>query len=144
MRNGGQTTIDEFKFLAPAKRQEIIDFIMDFSVYEELTVNGQKYLLVHAGLGDYDSEKDIEDYSLQNLVWDRNDYNTRYFEDVTVITGHTPTQLIKGNPKPGSVYRHLNNIAIDCGCHIPGGRLAVICLETGEEFYSSVNCDNLD
>lgn len=113
-------------------------------MYEELTVNGQKYLLVHAGLGDYDPEKNIEDYSLKNLVWDRNDYNTRYFEDVTVITGHTPTQLIKGNPKPGSIYRHLNNIAIDCGCHIPGGRLAAICLETGEEFYSSVNGENQD
>ena len=51
-------------------------------------------------------------------------------------------QLIKGNPKPGSVYRHLNNIAIDCGGHIPGGHLAAICLETGEEFYSSVNGEN--
>ncbi|MEE1024278.1 MAG: fructose-bisphosphatase class III, partial [Acutalibacteraceae bacterium] len=37
IRNGGQTTIDEFKSLPPVKRQEIIDFIMDFSVYEELT-----------------------------------------------------------------------------------------------------------
>ena len=135
-------TIDEFQSLSPDKRQKVIDFIMDFSVYEELAVNGQKYLLVHAELGDYDPEKSIEDYSLKNLIWDRNDYNTRYFEDVTVITGHTPTQLIKGNPKPGSVYRHLNNIAIDCGCHIPGGRLAAICLETGEEFYSSVNGEN--
>ena len=144
IRNGGQTTIDEFQSLSPDKRQKVIDFIMDFSVYEELAVNGQKYLLVHAGLGDYDPEKNIEDYSLKNLVWDRNDYNTRYFEDVTVITGHTPTQLIKGNRKPGSVYRHQNNIAIDCGCYIPGGRLAAICLETGEEFYSSVNGGTLE
>ena len=144
IRNGGQTTIDEFKSLPPVKRQEIIDFIMDFSVYEEPTVNGQQFLLIHAGLGNYAPEKSIEDYSLQNLVWDRNDYNTRYFEDVTVITGHTPTQLIKGNRKLGSVFRHLNNIAIDCGCYIPGGRLAAICLETGEEFYSSVNGENID
>ena len=106
-------------------------------MYEELTVNGQKYLLVHAGLGDYSPEKTIEDYSLKNLVWDRADYDTQYFEDTIVITGHTPTQFIEGNPNPGRIYKHLNHIAIDCGCGIPGGRLAAICLESEEEFYSS-------
>ena len=106
-------------------------------MYEELTVNGQKYLLVHAGLGDYSPEKTIEDYSLKNLVWDRADYDTQYFEDTIVITGHTPTQLIESNPNPGRIYRHLNHIAIDCGCGMPNGRLAAICFEIGKEFYSS-------
>lgn len=135
--NGGETTIEEFKQLDPEMRQEILDFMMEFSMYEELTVNGQQYLLVHAGLGDYSPEKSIEDYSLKNLVWDRADYNTQYFEDTIVITGHTPTQYIEGNPNPGRIYKNLNHIAIDCGCAMPDGRLAAICLETGEEFYSS-------
>ncbi len=136
-RNGSKTTIDEFKLLDTEMRQEVLTFLMEFTMYEELTVNGQKYLLVHAGLGDYSPEKDIEDYSLKNLTWDRADYDVQYFEDTIVITGHTPTQFITGNPDPGSIYKHLNHIAIDCGCGMPGGRLAAICLETGEEFYSS-------
>ncbi len=136
-RNGSETTIEEFWALDPEMRQEVIGFLMDFSMYEEITVNGQKYLLVHAGLGEYSPEKDIEDYSLKNLVWDRADYNTQYFDDTIVITGHTPTQLIEGNPNPGYIYRNINHIAIDCGCGMPGGRLAAICLDTGEEFYSS-------
>lgn len=59
--------------------------------------------------------------------------------DAFVITGHTPTQTIEDNPRPGFIYRKNNHIAIDCGAHYPGGRLAAICLETGEEFYSSMN-----
>ena len=136
-RNGSETTIEEFKQLDQEMRREVLSFIMEFSMYEELTVNGQKYLLVHAGLGDYSPEKQIEDYSLKNLVWDRADYDTQYFEDTIVITGHTPTQFIEGNPNPGKIYKHLNHIAIDCGCGMPDGRLAAICLETGEEFYSN-------
>lgn len=44
---------------------------------------------------------------------------------------------IDGNPNPKRIYKHLNHIAIDCGCGMPGGRLAAICFETGKEFYSS-------
>ncbi len=138
-RNGSKTTIEEFKQLDQEMRREVLNFIMEFSIYEELAVNGQKYLLVHAGLGDYSPEKQMEDYSLKNLVWDRADYDTQYFEETIVITGHTPTQFIEGNPNPGRIYRHLNHIAIDCGCGMPEGRLAAICLETGKEFYSSCN-----
>lgn len=81
----------------------------------------------------------IEDYSLHELVWIRADYDEQYFEDTFVITGHTPTQTIEDNPRPGFIYRNNNHIAIDCGAHYLGGRLAAICLETGEEYYSSPN-----
>ena len=74
---------------------------------------------------------------MKNLVWDRANYNIQYFEDTIVVTGHTPTQFIEGNQNPGRIYKNLNHIAIDCGCGMSDGRLAAICLETGEEFYSS-------
>ena len=137
--NGSITTTDAFHKLDPETRQDVIDFINDFLIYEELTVGGKDYLLVHGGLGNYSPEKEIEDYSLKELVWDRADYETRYFEDIYVVTGHTPTQGIEGNPRPGYIYRTNNHIAIDCGCYLQGGRLAALCLDTGEEFYSSTN-----
>ena len=136
-RNGSDTTIEEFKQLDPEMRREVLNFIMEFSMYEELTVNEQKYLLVHAGLGEFSPGKKIEENSLKNLVWERANYGIQYFNDTIVVTGHTPTQFIDGNPNPGRIYKHLNHIAIDCGCGMPGGRLAAICLETGEEYYSS-------
>ncbi len=137
--NGSSTTIDEFSKLDSDTKQDVIDYIKDFSIYEETMVAEKKYLLVHAGLGNYSPEKDIEDYSLNDLVWERPDYDIRYFEDTFVVTGHTPTQTIEGNPKPGYIYKKNNHIAIDCGAPFPGGRLAAICLDTGEEFYSSSN-----
>lgn len=137
--NGGNTTIKEFRKLDMDEKQDVIEFIKDFDLYEELSVNGQEYLLVHSGLGNFSPDKDIEDYSLWDITWERADYDIQYFPDKYVVTGHTPTQEISGNPNPGYIYRHNNHIAIDCGAFIPGGRLAAICLDTGEEYYSSDN-----
>ncbi|MBE5863022.1 MAG: serine/threonine protein phosphatase [Lachnospiraceae bacterium] len=137
--NGNESTIEEFSELSSEEKQEVIDFIREFVVYEEIMVAGQEYLLVHAGLGNYSPEKEIEDYSLHDLIWARADYDKQYFEDKIVITGHTPTQCIVNHSKPGFIYRKNHHIAIDCGASHPGGRLAAICLDTGEEFYSSPN-----
>ena len=134
--NGAKTTIDEFRALSAEMQAEVIDFIKDMSIYEELTVGGKEYLLVHAGLGNFEPAKDILDYSLHDLVWKQADYSRKYFDDKIVITGHTPTQFIKGNPKPGFIYRNNNHLAIDCGAYLEDGRLAAVCLETGEEFYT--------
>lgn len=135
-QNGSKSTIEKFRALSPEEQQEVIDFIGEFSLYEEITVEDKQYLLVHAGLGNYAKEKDIEDYSVEELLWDRADYDIEYFDDIYTVTGHTPTQTIENNPRPGYIYRANHHIAIDCGAYIPGGRLAAICLETGEEFYA--------
>ena len=129
--------MDEFRSLSRDKQKEVYEFLREFLVYEEITVAGKDYLLVHAGLGGYYPGKDIEDYSLKELIWDRAEYDIQYYPDKYVITGHTPTQGIAGNPRPGYIYRQNNHIAIDCGSFMPNGRLAAICLNTGDEFYSS-------
>ena len=133
--NGSKSTIDEFRTLSREMQYEVIDFIKDFMIYEELTVNGKNYLLVHGGLGNYYPGKDIEEYSLKELIWDRAEYDIQYFEDTYVVTGHTPTQGILGNPKPGYIYKANHHIAIDCGCNRRNGRLAAVCLDTGREYY---------
>ena len=135
-RNGSQTTINEFRKLDRSTQADVIEFMKEFVVYEELSAGGNDYLMVHAGLGHFDPKKDIEDYSLYELMWLHADYETKYYDDMYVVTGHVPTMAIEGNPKPGYIYRHNNHIAIDCGACFPGGRLAAICLDTGEEFYS--------
>lgn len=134
--NGSKTTIDEFRSLSREMQQEVLYFIKEFSIYEEVSVNGKDYLLVHGGLGNYWPGKDIDEYSLKELIWDRAEYDITYFEDVYVVTGHTPTQEIIGNPRPGYIFQKNNHIAMDCGCNRPDGRLAALCLDTGEEFYA--------
>lgn len=76
---------------------------------------------------------------MEEFVWTRPDYGVQYFKDKMVVTGHTPTQTISENPRPGYIYRAHNHIAIDCGACFEGGRLAALCLDTGEEYYSTEN-----
>ena len=134
--NGSSTTIDEFRKLPRERQHAVLEYIRDFSVYEELSVAGRDFLLVHAGLGDYWPGKDIEEYSLDELVWFRAEYDIQYYDDKYVVSGHTPTQGIPGNPRPGYIFRKNNHIAIDCGSYRRDGRLAAICLDTLEEFYA--------
>ena len=137
--NGFSTTIREFAKLDIEAQQAVIDYIGNFTAYEQITVNNQKYILVHAGLGDFSPEKALEDYTIDELVWERPNYNQKYFDDTIIITGHTPTQTIRNNETPGYIFRKNNHIDIDCGACFEGGRLAALCLDTNEEFYSSEN-----
>ncbi|RKJ46357.1 serine/threonine protein phosphatase [bacterium 1XD8-76] len=136
MMNGSMTTIEGFCKLDRGMQKKVIDYIREFLICEELTVNGKEYLLVHAGLGNFSPEKELDEYTLDELVWERQDYEVQYFEDKYIVTGHTPTQYILGNPRPGFIFKKNHHIAIDCGSYHPGGRLAAICLDTGEEFYT--------
>ena len=133
--NGSATTIEEFSKLTRDAQQAVIDFIADFELYEEVQVNGEIYILVHAGLGNFRPARELWDYDLVELVGQRPDYDKPYFPDKYVITGHTPTMAIPNNPRPGQIYRCNRHIAIDCGAGF-GGKLACLCLETGQEFYA--------
>lgn len=139
--NGSKTTIHEFRKQSLETQKAIIEFIKGFSNYEEVTVGNKNFLLVHAGLDNFKPEKDIQEYSLHDLVWGQADYERMYYRDKYLVTGHTPTQSIKENPVPGAIYKHNNHIAIDCGAPYQGGRLAAYCLDSGQEFYSSSNGD---
>lgn len=132
--NGSASTINEFCRLDDQAREEVFEFISEFDLYEEVHVDDEVYLLVHAGLGNFSPDRPVWEYEIDELVWERPDYSIQYYPDKYVITGHTPTMMIKGNPRPGYIYRKNRHIAIDCGA-VFGGRLACLCLETQEEFY---------
>lgn len=134
INNGAYQTIQEFKKVSPEERENIIHYIMDFSAYEELSINGKEYLLVHAGLDNYRSERELDDYTIDELVWTRPDWDIPYFNDTHkfVIVGHTPTMLITGKPE---IFYENRFIAIDCGACFENGLLACLCLNTMEEFY---------
>lgn len=134
MNNGAFQTIHEFKKLKNEEQKDIIEYLMEFSAYEEVTVNGNYYLLVHAGLGDFSEEKPLDEYDVDDFVWKRPDWNHPYFNDANkfVVVGHTPTIGITGKPE---IFYKNNFIVIDCGACFENGMLACLCLDTMEEFY---------
>ena len=134
---GGQSTIDEFHKLDSEEKEDIIDYLEEFSLYEEITVKGKDYVLVHAGLDNFSPNRELDDYHLSEMVFNCPDYSKVYFENKILVTGHMPTAYIEGNADHNHIYKANNHIAIDCGCAmgLEDGRLGAICLDTGEEFY---------
>ena len=132
--NGGSPTMKAFRALSSEERSEVLEYLGEFTLYEEVRAGGHDYLLVHAGLGNFSPEKPLEEYSPADFIEGRPDYARRYWPDRFVVSGHTPTRLIPENPSPDRIYRANNHIAIDCGCTF-GGALGAICLDTGEEYY---------
>lgn len=132
--NGGGPTLKQFQGLSRDQRQDVMDYLEEFSLYEEVSAGGKDFVLVHAGLDNFAPDRPLEDYGLHELIFHRPDYGRVYFPDRYLVTGHAPTASIPGNPHPGRIYRANDHIAIDCGCTY-GGRLAALCLDTGGEFY---------
>lgn len=134
-QNGAETTIRGFMKLDAEERQDVLDYLEEFEAYATVTTGGKRFLLVHAGLDHFSPERPLDDYDIGELVWKRPNYETDYFANVYVVCGHTPVMAIEGNPHPERIYRKGHFINIDGGASF-GGKLACLCLDTDEEFYS--------
>ncbi|MCI8660534.1 MAG: fructose-bisphosphatase class III [Lachnospiraceae bacterium] len=134
-QDGGQITAEQFGKLNYSEKLDMLDYIAEASLYEVIENDGKEYRLVHAGLTNFSPDKDLNEYGLYDFLEERVDYSKRYYPDETVflVTGHTPTILIKGWEKP-EVYRENGHIAMDCSC-AAGGKLAAFCIETEEVIY---------
>lgn len=134
---GGMTTIDEFRKLSEEEKEMVLEYLEEFSLYEEVTVEGKDFVLVHAGIDNFSPEKDMEEYELYELIFNKPDYSKVYYKDKYLVTGHTPTRFIHdeidGHSR-NTVFFGNNHIAIDCGCGYDG-LLGAICLDTFEDFY---------
>lgn len=138
LMDGGVSTLKDFRRRPIDERKRILNYLKEFRLYEEVGAGGNDYVLVHGGFENFSPEKEISDYSADELIYCRTDYSKPLFSgNKYLVTGHTPTMAIPENPKPGYIYRANNHIAIDCGAVFRDGRLGAICLDTGEEFYSN-------
>ena len=130
---GGDSTWADYCALPEETKQALLAWLETFKIYEELELNGRRFLLAHAGLGRYSEGKTPEDCTAEEMIWERMDYDKVYLPNVFLVTGHTPTDRI--DPAfAGQIIKKNNHIAIDCGA-VFGGTLSCICLETLEEFY---------
>lgn len=131
--NGGYNTQKEFTLLNYAKRRKLLEYIEEFSLYEIIEVNNQKYVLVHAEFDNSDEQKDFDEYDINDMLWTRCDYDKVYFDDMILITGHTPTFMVD-KTYDGKILIKNNHINVDCGA-VYGKTQGCICLDTMEEFY---------
>lgn len=133
IRDGGQKTMEGFKELDDDMKEGVLEYLADMSLYEEVEVKGKKYLLLHAGIADFDAATPLEDYMPEDFIGEVLDPETPYFGDVTVIAGHVPTYEIAGAVR-GKIHYGNGSILLDCGAAFDEP-LACLRLEDGEEFY---------
>lgn len=133
MQNGGQKTLEGFKTLDADMREGVLEYLSDMTLYEEAAVKGKEYLLVHAGIADFDKDTPLDDYMPEDFVTEPLNPNVCYFDGVTVIAGHTPTYEVEGGEN-GKIYHGEYGILVDCGAAF-GEPLGCLRLEDGKEFY---------
>lgn len=135
--DGGEVTAKQFLALSPAEQTDMLHYLKEAAHYELIFHDGKEYRLVHAGIANFDPQKELMEYNLYDFIEEQADYSKRYYpeEHVYLVTGHTPTFMVVpevlGKPE---VYRANGHIALDCGC-VFGGRLAAFCVETEEVVY---------
>lgn len=135
-RNGGYPTLMGLRKLLKEDGElleGILDYLRDAPLYDTVRAGGRRYILTHAGLGNFSPEKELEDYTPEELLMSRPSIDDAYFEDATVIFGHTPTTYY-GEACRGRALRTKTWICIDTGAAM-GEHPMLLRLDDGKEFY---------
>ena len=137
LEDGGLPTLNQFFLeLTEEQRENVLNYIEKGLNYACLTVNGKKYLLAHSipEIEDFEAQGGMDGLDAMDFTFNETDYDLCYDENVIMVSGHTPTQLIDRKYK-GKIWKGNNHVAIDCGA-VFGHPLGCVCLDTGEEYYA--------
>lgn len=112
--NGAEPTLAALKRLSkrdPEQIQALLEYLQEMPLYEVVEIHEMTYVLVHAGLGNFEPNKRLSSYTREELLWHRPEHTDRYFEDdVMVLFGHTPTSYYGAE---GEVFRTNSWCCID-------------------------------
>lgn len=137
IQNGAEPTLKTLRALRrsdPDALHDLLDYVREAPLYEILKVDGRIYILTHAGLGGYSPDKDLPDYSRDELLWNRPELTDAYYPYATAVFGHTPT-LFYGTEYRGKMIRTPTWIDIDTGA--AGGLSPMLLrLEDEQAFYA--------
>ncbi len=131
--NSGQVTLDALSAMRNSEIKYILEYLRDCPLYEALTVGDRDFFLVHSGLGSFSPEKKLSEYAPTDLLWTRPNLNQRYFDDITVIFGHSPTVLYGEKYRGKAVFTD-TWIDIDTGAAI-GLNPMLLRLDDMKTFY---------
>lgn len=122
----------------------LADMILGLPLQKEIAIGDKKYLLAHA-MTSYPSVSQVKDYYMMGN-YDLDTFCLEGIEGYISICGHTPTaNLLWKRDRSMYIDEYMKSIwrnkkgnvyLLDCGCGFESGRLACMCLETGERYYS--------
>lgn len=112
--NGASPTVKALQLLNDSARKYIYEYLYDAEKYEYVTAGDRDFILTHSGLGNFSPERKLSDYTDKELLWNRPKISDRYFNDKTVVFGHTPT-VNYGDEYKGIIIRTDTWVNIDAG-----------------------------
>lgn len=123
MADGGQEVLDSYRELDDDMKEGLLDYLGEFSCFEEIVTNKKNYMLIPAGIKQYSTKCDVYDLEPEDFLEEALDPEKEYFAGKTVITADIGRKL-------DTVTRINNNICIGCT------RAVCLRLEDMAEFYA--------
>ena len=133
VNDGGAATLEGFRKLDADMREGVLDYLSDMALFEEITVKGQDYVIVHAGIRNFNEDRVLDELSPEDFIYESLDTEREYYEDKTIIAGHIHTSELP-DPDPDMIYYGNGTIFMDCGSD-KNGTLGCLCLDNGKEYY---------
>lgn len=132
------------KRLTETDMLNIADQIIKLPLQVKMEIDDVKYLFAHAMTHNPEAGVMEADAYLEGTDSEQ-EYLVKGVDGYVSLVGHHDSSYQRGNlqghyldKEPSSVWVNEtgNLYMMDCGCGLPGGLLACMCLETGERFYS--------
>jgi len=120
--DGGQSVLDAFMASDADTKEGILDYLGELSMFEEAEIKGKEYLIIGAGLSDYEGE-DLYELEPESFIAEPLDMEKKYLDGKIMITARATRSYDK-------ITRVGDNICLDCGCAV------CLCLETLKELYA--------
>lgn len=134
--NGGDITLKSLSKLnkeSPETVIDILDYLQDAPLYETVSTENNDFLLVHSGLGNFNKNKKITDYSTDEILWTWPKINDTYYDDIITVFGHTPTSCYDKEYK-NKIIKTNTWIDIDMGAADGKTEPVLLCLNNMKEY----------
>ena len=132
-RDGGYPIAQGFMALDDEQKEMVIDYLReDFTLCEELSAGGQDFVLAYAGLGDFDPDRNIDEYTPEDLT--QGDYTPNcYFDEKFILCGNLTDFEPDEDGFADKIYHGENVVVMN---HKTNDRLCCIRLNDMKEYYA--------
>lgn len=132
-QNGARPTINALFSTRSNEIKYILEYLHEAPLYETVSVGGKDFLLSHSGLNNFRRNKKLSQYFNDEFLLNRPKITDRFFDDVIMVFGHTPT-IYYGEEYKGKAVITDTWIDIDTGAAC-GFSPMLLSLDDLKEFY---------
>ena len=122
--SGGEETMHAFARLSDDDKEAVLDYFEEFSLFEEVEAGGESFVICHSMPEGFTVGSELSEYSAEEIFSGNVDISREYFPGKILISASGTSGKIS---KSESV--------INIGSNAYYGKLAAVCLDTGEEYY---------